>query len=233
MNNLLLKGSLHRPIISGSTTGQRRFALHPSPGGFPTGANFIITCCFLPMRPLFLSLFLCLLALVPTPAQTTDPASSPLPRLLAERKVLTNRYAAARAQRHSLFGNKPSKKDLQEVVDALQGIVDQDEKIVAVLNRTAQTAQTAARHYSTAATQLQYTSRDDRNTTTERLAELQNDLANARQREKKLAERQREAEADLSEAQQGRFWRDGLIAALTIACVAMLFMRRRAAPKGR
>jgi hypothetical protein len=53
----------------------------------------------------------------------------PLTRLLAERRVLTQRYAEANAQRHSLFGlnNKPSKKDLQDVVDALQGIVNKDE----------------------------------------------------------------------------------------------------------
>ena len=177
------------------------------------------------MRRSLLPFLLCLMPLLPAAAQPATSVPSPLPRLLAERKVLTTRYAAAHAQRHSLFGNKPSKKDLQEVVDALQGIVDQDEKIVAVLNRTAQTAQTAAQHYSTAATQLQYTSRDDRNTTTQRLAELQNDLANAQQRERKYAEHQREAEADLREAQQGRFWRDCLIAGLGIACLVLLWRR--------
>ncbi|RZK89324.1 MAG: hypothetical protein EOO62_36300, partial [Hymenobacter sp.] len=64
------------------------------------------------------------------PALALAQPASPLPQLLAERRVLTQRYAEANAQRHSLFGlsNKASKKDLQEVVDALQGIVDKDEQ---------------------------------------------------------------------------------------------------------
>ena len=46
----------------------------------------------------------------PAPPLAPD---SRLPRLLLERATLTRRYAEANAQRHSLFGNKPSKKDLQ------------------------------------------------------------------------------------------------------------------------
>ncbi len=180
----------------------------------------------------------CLLLLVPlttlvVAAQTPPPALSPLPRLLAERQVLTSRYAAASAQRHSLFGNKPSKKDLQEVVDALQGIVDQDERIVAELHRTAetaqsvaQTAQTAAQHYGTAATTLENTSRDDRNLTAQRVAELQNDLANAQQRERKFAEQERALQDDLQETRQGRVWRDGILAVLGLSCAGLLWRRK-------
>jgi chromosome segregation ATPase len=135
------------------------------------------------------------LATAPAFAQPAPP-DSPLPRLLAERKVLTTQYAAANAQRNSLFGNKPSKKDLQEVVDALQGIVDKDEQIVAVLNQTAQAAQTTAAQLQTTTASLQNTSRDDRNLTAQRLSELQNDLQNAQQREHQLAERQRTLAAD-------------------------------------
>ncbi|MBJ6142678.1 hypothetical protein [Hymenobacter sp. BT559] len=147
---------------------------------------------------------------------------SPLTRLLAERRVLTQRYAEASAQRHSLFGlnNKPSKKDLQEVVDALQGIVNKDEEIVAVLNQTAQQAQTTA-------TTLQNTGRDDRNLTAQRISEFQNDLLNAQQREKQAAERQRALAADLAETQQGQRGRDALIMGLALACVGLFFWRRR------
>ena len=150
------------------------------------------------------------------------PTPSPLPHLLAERRVLTQQYAAANAQRHSLFGlsNKPSKQDLQAVVAALQGIVDKDEQIVAVLNQTAQAAQT------TTAT-LQTTSRDDRNLTAQRLSELQNDLLNAQQRERQAAERQRALTADLAEAQQSRRVRDALVAGLALACGGLFFWRRR------
>jgi hypothetical protein len=152
----------------------------------------------------------------------TAQPDSPLTRLLAERQVLTKRYAEANAQRHSLFGlnNKPSKKDLQEVVDALQGIVNKDEEIVAVLNQTAQQAQTTA-------TTLQNTGRDDRNLTSQRISEFQNDLLNAQQREKQAAERQRALAADLAEAQRGQRGRDALILGLALACAGLFFWRRR------
>ncbi len=173
------------------------------------------------MLPFRFTALLLATALLPAPAQTAPPAS-PLPRLLAERRVLTQRYAAAKAQRNSLFGlgGKPSKKDLQDVVDALQGIVDKDEQIVGVLNQTAQTAQAAA-------TTLQATGRDDRNLTAERLAELQNKQLNVQERERQAVARQQALEADLDEAQQGRQWRDWLIAGLGAACAALLLWRRK------
>ena len=168
--------------------------------------------------------FCCLLLSGLGPALPTlaQPPASPLPQLLAERRVLTQRYAEANAQRHSLFGlnNKPSKKDLQEVVDALQGIVDKDEQIVAVLNQTAQRA-------TTTATTLQNTGRDDRNLTAQRIGEFQNDLQNAQEREKQAAERQRALAADLAEAQQSQHVRDALIAGLALACAGLFWWQRR------
>jgi hypothetical protein len=165
------------------------------------------------------SLFVGLLLLA---ASTQAQPDSPLTRLLAERRVLTQRYAEANAQRHSLFGlnNKPSKKDLHDVVDALQGIVNKDEEIVAVLNQTAQQAQTTA-------TTLQNTGRDDRNLTTQRISEFQNDLLNAQQREKQAAQRQRALAADLADAQRDQHSRDALILGLALACVGLFFWRRR------
>ena len=163
-----------------------------------------------------------LIGLLLVAASAQAQPDSPLTRLLAERRVLTQRYAEANAQRHSLFGltDKPSKKDLQAVVDALQGIVDKDEEIVAVLNQTAQQAQTTA-------TTLQNTGRDDRNLTAQRISEFQNDLLNAQQREKQAAERQRALAADLTEAQQGQHGRDALILGLALACVGLFFWRRK------
>lgn len=159
-------------------------------------------------------------------AVTTD---SPLPRLLAERKVLTRQYAEANAQRHGLLGlsNKPSKKDLQDVVDALQGIVDKDEQIVTVLNQTTQQAQSAAAQLQTTTTVLQNTGRDDRNLTAERLQELQNDQQNLQERLHQATEKQRTLQADLHEAQQGRTVRDALLAGLALACIGLFFWRRR------
>lgn len=169
------------------------------------------------------------LLLTPALALAQGPATSPLPQLLAERRVLTQQYAAANAQRHALLGlsNKPSKQDLQEVVAALQGIVDKDEQLVAALNQTTQQAQTAAAQLQTTATTLQTTGRDDRNTTAQRLSELQNDLLNAQQRERQAAERQRALTADLAEAQHGRTVRDALIAGLALAGLGLFFWRRR------
>ena len=166
------------------------------------------------LRPLLLAL--------PLTALAQLPAGSPLPRLLAERKVLTQQYQAANAQRHGLLGlsNKPSKKDLQDVVDALQGIVDKDEQMVAALNQTTQQAQT------TAAT-LQNTGRDDRNLTAQRLSELQNEQQNLRERLRQATERERTFTAELREAQQGRTLRDGLVVALALACVGLLIFWRR------
>ncbi len=151
----------------------------------------------------------------------------PLPGLLRERAGLTRRYAEANAQRHSLFGNKPSKKDLQEVVDALQGIVDKDQQIVDELNRTAQAAQSTSVRLAATTTHLENTGRDDRNLTAERLAELQNETENLRQREKQQLARQRDLEAEVAEAKQGHFVRDALIAALAVLSVGLLVARRR------
>ena len=161
-------------------------------------------------------------------AQVVTP-DSPLPRLLAERKVLTRRYAEANAQRHGLLGlsNKPSKKDLQDVVDALQGIVDKDEQIVAALNLTTQQAQTAAAQLQTTATTLQNTGRDDRNLTAERLSELQNEQQNLQERLRQATDKQRALAAELAEAQQGRTVRDALVLALGAAALGLFFWRRR------
>ena len=181
-------------------------------------------------RPIFRTLALggALLWALSAPAQA--PAvmpDSPLPGLLAERKTLTDRYREASAQRHSLFGNKPSKKDLQEVVDALQGIVDKDQQIVDVLNRTAQAAQTNSVRLAATTTHLETSSRDDRNLTAQRLSELQNELDNRQQREKQQLARQRDLEAEVADAKQGHFVRDALIAGLALACVGLLLALRR------
>ncbi|MDQ2771589.1 MAG: MICOS complex subunit MIC26/MIC27 [Bacteroidota bacterium] len=176
---------------------------------------------------------MCLLLLVAPAAvaQTGPPPGGPsdsrLPGLLAERAALTRQYAEASAQRHSLFGNKPSKKDLQEVVDALQGIVDKDQQMVDVLNQTAQQARTTTARLAATTTHLESSSRDDRNLTSDRLAEIQNELDNQHAREKQLVAHQRDLEADVAEAKQGQFVRDALIGVLALACIGLVLARRR------
>lgn len=165
-----------------------------------------------------------------SPATAQEPAvsaDSRLPGLLQERQTLTDRYREANAQRHSLFGNKPSKKDLQEVVDALQGIVDKDQQIVDVLNETAQKATTTSVRLAATTTHLETSSRDDRNLTAQRLAELQNELDNRQQREKQQLARQRDLEAEVAEIKQGHFVRDALIAVLAVLCGGLVVARQR------
>ena len=159
-----------------------------------------------------------------TPAITPD---NRLPGLLQERKTLTDRYREASAQRHSLFGNKPSKKDLQEVVDALQGIVDKDQQIVDVLNQTTQQATTTSARLTATTTHLETSSRDDRNLTSQRLSELSNETENMRQREKQQLTKMRDLEAEVAEAKQGHFVRDALIAGLAVLCVGLVVALRR------
>ena len=170
-----------------------------------------------------------LLLLAPL-AAAQEPTSSPdprLPALLAERQTLTDRYRDASTQRHSLFGNKPSKKDLAEVVDALQGIVDKDQQIVDVLNTTAQQATTTSARLTATTTTLESTGRDDRNLTAQRLSELSNETENLRQREKQQLARQRDLQAEVAETKQGQFVRDALIAGLALACVGLVVALRR------
>ncbi len=180
--------------------------------------------------PLFCAVALGAGLLFAGPAVAQDPtptAGSPLPRLLAERKALTDRYTEASAQRHSLFGNKPSKKDLQEVVDVLQGIVDKDQQIVDVLNRTAQAATTTSVRLAATTTSLENTGRDDRNLTVKRLSELQNETQNLNEREKQRLIKVRDLEAEIADAKQGRFWRDSVIGGLVLVCGGLLLARGR------
>ena len=169
------------------------------------------------------------LTALPTAAQAPPAvmADSRLPGLLQERTDLTRRYAEASAQRNSLFGNKPSKKDLQEVVDALQGIVDKDQQIVDVLNQTAHTAQTTSVRLAATTTHLESTGRDDRNLTAQRLSELQNETENLRQREKQQLAKMRDLEAEVADSKQGHFVRDALIAGLSVLSVGLVIVLRR------
>lgn len=167
---------------------------------------------------------------MPLAATAQEPATVPdsrLPALLQQRAELTRRYAAASAQRHSLFGNKPSKKDLQEVVDALQGIVDKDQQIVDVLNETTQKATTTSARLTATTTHLEASSRGDRNLTAQRLAEVESETQNLREREKQQLTKLRDLEAEVAEAKQGHFVRDALIAGLAVLCVGLVVALRR------
>ena len=85
-------------------------------------------------------------------------------------------------------------------MDALQGIVDKDQQIVDVLDETARQATSASVRLAATTTHLEASSRDDRNLTSQRLAELENETANLHQREKQQLAKQRNLEAELAES---------------------------------
>ena len=115
----------------------------------------------------------------------------------------------------------------EEVVDALQGIVDKDQQIVDVLNQTAQTAQSTSVRLAATTTHIENSSRDDRNLTAQRVSELQNETENLRQREKQRLTKMRDLEAEVTEVKQGHFVRDTLIAGLAVLSVGLLVALRR------
>ena len=182
-------------------------------------------------------------AQTPTPADAaTDPivAPDPLPRLLAERENLIQQYRTAQQQRHSLFGNNPSKKDLEEVVAALRGIVAKDDEIVPAVKSSARAAadRLAAanaqlanvnRQLTAANAGLQNLNLDDRSAAADRLHELTDQVQNLEQKARQQAAHQRDLLADVQEAQSARRGRDLLITALVLACGALgwLLYRRR------
>lgn len=162
-------------------------------------------------------------------APTPPPAPDPLPRLLAERETLIRQYRAAEQQRNSLFGRSPSKKDLEDVVAALRGIVAQDDEIVPAVKASARAAaarlaaangQLAAvnRQLAAANASLQNVNLDDRSAAADRLHELSEQVLNLEQKSRQQALHQRDLLAEVQEAQAARRIRDLLITALVLAC---------------
>ncbi len=171
-------------------------------------------------------------AMPPTDQPAPAAAPDPLPRLLAERENLINQYREAEQQRNSLFGNNPSKKDLEEVVAALRGIVAKDDQIVPAVKASASAAaaRLAAANAQLASVNRQLTAANaglqnlnlgDRSAASDRLAELQNQVLNLEQKTKNQAARQRDLLAEVQEAQASRRTRDLLITVLVLACGAL------------
>lgn len=141
----------------------------------------------------------------PALAQTTPPApDDELPRLIREREVLIAQYEQASAQRNAFLANKPSKKDLQEVVDALKGIIRKDTEIVQALKAGELRRQAAIVAEKQQAVQQATVAQTDQSTTKERFYDLENQIANLELRDKQREKKLREAEAAAREAQSGR-----------------------------
>ena len=85
----------------------------------------------------FVCLFLLSLPGFCQPPPSAPAPPDPLTPLIRERDALVRQYEQASAQRNSLFGNKPSKKDLEEVVESLKGIIRKDTEIVQAVKEAA------------------------------------------------------------------------------------------------
>ena len=160
--------------------------------------------------------------------------ADPLPQLIQQREALVRQYEAANARRNSLFGNKPSKKDLEEVVAALKGIIRQDTEIVEAVKAAAlrQTAAVVAENQQ--ARRQVSVATADQTTTRQRFYDLQSQIANLQERNRQRARKLAAAQARVAEADQTRATRDGLsvgLAALSAGLLAYVVRLRRS--KGR
>ncbi|UPL51006.1 hypothetical protein [Hymenobacter sublimis] len=167
--------------------------------------------------------FSCAGALAQTPPATSAPANDPLPRLIQERETLVRQYEEANAQRNSLFGNKRSKKDLEEVAEALKGIIRKDTEIVravqaATLRRTAAVVaenQQARQQITVAQT--------DQSSTRQRFYDLENQIQNLQLRDKQREKKLLDLQATADDATQARTTRELLAAGLAVLCAGLLW----------
>jgi hypothetical protein len=154
-----------------------------------------------------------------THAQTPADRLAPL---IQEREQMVRQYEEANAQRNSLFGNKPSKKDLEEVVVALKGIIRKDTEI----GRAVQ-AETLRRTADVLAENQQVkqqvtVARTDQSSTQQRFYDLENQIANLQVRDKQRQKKLVELQATAEEAIEARTSRDLLAAALAVLSVGLL-----------
>ncbi|GAB2785298.1 chromosome segregation ATPase [Hymenobacter luteus] len=160
------------------------------------------------------------LAQTPTPAPA---ANDPLPRLIQERQQMVQQYEDANAQRNSLFGNKPSKKDLQEVVDALKGIIRKDTEIVRAVQAATLRKTAAVVAENQQAKQQITVAQTDQSSTRQRFYDLENQISNLQLRDKQREKKLQELQATADEASQARTSRELLAAGLAVLCAGLLW----------
>ncbi|WP_375435424.1 hypothetical protein [uncultured Hymenobacter sp.] len=170
--------------------------------------------------------FLSFTAQAQTPAVETPPTemqpADPLTPLIKERELMVQQYEQASAQRNSLFGNKPSKSDLEEVVAALKGIVRKDTEIVRAVQAAAlrRTADILAENQQVK--QQVTVARTDQSSTQQRFYDLENQIANLQLRDKQRQKKLVELQATAEEAIQERTSRDLLATGLAVLSLGLL-----------
>ena len=159
-------------------------------------------------------------------AQTPDsvPVAEPNPvtRLIQERELLVRQYEEANARRNSLFGNQPSKRDLQEVVDALKGIIRKDTEIVQAVKNDA-LRRTAGIVAEKQQAQQQITvAQTDQTSTRQRFYDLENQIQNLQIRDKQREKKFLDAQAAAQEAEEARTSREMIAVALALLSAGLL-----------
>ncbi|MDU0372813.1 hypothetical protein ACFPAF_20605 [Hymenobacter endophyticus] len=160
-------------------------------------------------------------ALAQTPA--TAPPEDPLPRLIQERQQLVQDYEAANGQRNAFLANKPSKKDLQEVVEALKGIIRKDTEIVRAVQAGTLRKTAAVVAENQQVKQLATVAQTDQSSTRERFHDLENQIANLQERDRQREKKLQDLQATADEATAARTSRELLAAALAVLSAGLLF----------
>ncbi|KAA9325866.1 hypothetical protein F0P96_19060 [Hymenobacter busanensis] len=166
---------------------------------------------------------LALSAAAQTP-QPPAPPTDPLPPLIQQREQLIREYEAANAQRNAFLANKPSKKDLQEVIDALKGIIRKDTEIVQALKESSlrRTATIVAEKQQ--AEQQATVATTDQTSTRQRFYDLENQIQNLQLRDQQREKKLREALATAEEAEAGRTTPQLLATALALLSAGLLWV---------
>jgi predicted RNA-binding Zn ribbon-like protein len=170
----------------------------------------------------FLLALSCGTALAQT-SPTTAPPDDPLPRLIQERQQMVQQYEEAAAQRNAFLANKPSKKDLQEVVDALKGIIRKDTEIVRAVQAGTLRKTAAVVAENQQVKQLATVAQTDQSSTRERFHDLENQIANLQERDRQRDKKLQDLQATADEATAARTSRELLAAGLAVLCAGLLF----------
>jgi len=155
-----------------------------------------------------------------TPAPT--PPTDALAPLIQQREEMVRQYEAANAQRNSLFGNKPSKKDLEEVVAALKGIIRKDTEIVRAVQAETLRRTAAVQAENQQVKQQVTVARTDQSSTQQRFYDLQNQITNLELRDKQRQKKLADLQATADEAVAARSSRDLLAAGLAALSLGLL-----------
>lgn len=164
------------------------------------------------------------LTLAPAIAQlpATAPSDDPLPRLIQERQQLVQEYEAAAAQRNAFLADKPSKKDLEEVVTALKGIIRKDTEIVRAVQASTLRKTAAVQAENQQVKQQVTVARTDQSSTQQRFYDLQNQITNLELRDKQRQKKLADLQATTDEAVAARSSRDLLAAGLAALSLGLL-----------